>query len=125
MGLAWAAVVLRGILCWSRWRRWWFTTAADREHTFEGLVCFFEAAGGVVRIGRTDRMGALGRSQGKRFVLHSPVREFARHHGMVIAACQAGDAKRKGQVERPFRQLKEGFLPELSVTGPPRDPAAQ
>jgi transposase len=58
------------ILCWVRWRLWWFTAATDREHTFEGLVRFFEAAGGVPRIGRTDRMGALGRSQGKRFVLH-------------------------------------------------------
>ena len=24
------------ILCWSRWRLWWFTTSVDREHTFEG-----------------------------------------------------------------------------------------
>lgn len=109
------------ILCWSRWRLWWFTVCADREHTFEGLVRFFEAVGGVPRIGRTDRMGALGRSQGKRFVLHPPAREFARHHGIVIAPCQAGDAKRKGKVERPFRQLKEGFLPELGVSGPPAD----
>ena len=35
------------ILCWSRWRLWWFTTSVDREHTFEGIVRFFEAAGGV------------------------------------------------------------------------------
>jgi hypothetical protein len=41
----------------------------------------------------------------------------------VIAPCQAGDAKRKGKVERPFRQLKEGFLPELAIIGPPRDVA--
>jgi hypothetical protein len=48
------------ILCWSRWRLWWFTSSVDREHTFEGLVRFFEAVGGVPKVGRTDRMGALG-----------------------------------------------------------------
>jgi len=107
------------ILCWSRWRTWWFTTAIDREHTFEALARFFDAAGGVPRVARTDRMGALGASQGRRFVLHPPTLEFARHYGIEIRACQAGDAKRKGKVERPFRDLKESFLQELVVTGMP------
>jgi hypothetical protein len=49
-------VCFQAILCWSRWRQWWFTTSEDREHTFEGLVRFFEAAGGVPRVGHTDRM---------------------------------------------------------------------
>lgn len=100
------------ILCWSRWRTWWFTTSVDREHTFEAMARFFDAA-------RTDRMGALGASQGRRFVLHPPTLEFARHYGVEIKACQAGDAKRKGKVERPFRDLKESFLQELVVTGVP------
>ncbi len=56
------------ILCWSRWRMCWFTTSVDREHTFEGVVRFFEAAAGC----RTDRMGALGLSQGRRFKLYPP-----------------------------------------------------
>lgn len=107
------------ILCWSRWRLWWFTTSVDREHTFEGIARFFDAAGGVPQICRTDRMGALGLSQGRRFVLHPPTLEFASHHGTEIKACQAGDAKRKGKVERPFRDLKESFLEELVVTGVP------
>ncbi len=107
------------ILCWSRWRLWWFTSSVDREHTFEGLVRFFEAVGGVPEVGRTDRMGALGVSQGKRFRLHAPTIEFARHHGIEIKACQAGDAKRKGKSERPFRELKESFLTELDALGAP------
>ena len=107
------------ILCWSRWRLWWFTTSVDREHTFEGIARFFDAAGGVPLLARTDRMGALGLSQGRRFLLHPPTLEFARHHGVEIKACQAGDAKRKGKVERPFRDLKESFLQELVVTGVP------
>jgi transposase len=106
------------ILCWSRWRRWWFMTSEDRQHTFEGIVRFVYAAGGVPRVARTDRMGALGRSQGRRFRLHPPVLAFARHHGLVIQPCQAGDAKRKGKVERPFRQLREGFLAEQQLDPP-------
>ena len=112
-------VCFQAILCWSRWRLWWFTTSEDREHTFEGLVRFFEAAGGVPRIARTDRMGCLGTSQGRRFRLHPPALAFARAHGCEIRACQAGDAARKGKVERPFRDTKERFLVELDALRPP------
>ena len=52
-------------------------------------------------------------------MLHPPTLEFARHYGVEVKACQAGDAKRKGKVERPFRDLKESFLQELVVTGVP------
>jgi len=107
------------ILCWARWRMWWFTTSEDRQHTFEGLARFFDAAGGVPSACRTDRMGALGRSQGQRFVLHPPTVGFAAHHGVAITSCKARDAKRKGKVERPFRQLQETFLPEVELDGIP------
>lgn len=109
------------ILCWSRWRMWWFTTSEDREHTFEGIARFFDAAGGIPAANRTDRMGALGRSQGRRFVLHPPTIGFAAHHATTITSCKARDAKRKGKVERPFRQLQETFIPELEVDGIPHD----
>lgn len=114
-----AVVCFQVILCWSRWRCWWFTTSEDRQHTFEGLVRFFEAAGGVPRVGRTDRMGALGTSQGRRFKLHPPTHAFAQAHGIEIRSCQAADAPRKGKVERPFRDTKERFLAELVALGPP------
>ena len=109
------------ILSWSRWRMWWFTTSEDRHHTFEGIARFFDAIDGVPMACRTDRMGALGRSQGRRFELHAPTIGFAAHHGTKIASCQAGDAKRKGKVERPFRQLQETFLPEVEYDGIPVD----
>ena len=109
------------ILSWSRWRMWWFTTSEDRQHTFEGMVRFFDQIGGVPTVCRTDRMGALGRSQGRRFELHPPTVGFAAHHGMKITSCQAGDAKRKGKVERPFRSLQETFLPEVEHDGVPFD----
>jgi hypothetical protein len=98
---------------------WWFTTSEDREHTFEGMARFFDQIGGVPATCRTDRMGALGRSQGRRFELHPPTVGFAAHHGTKIASCQAGDAKRKGKVERPFRSLQETFLVEVEANGVP------
>lgn len=107
------------IMCWSRYRFWWFTTSVDREHTMEGLVRFFEHVGGVPSVARTDRMGALGTSQGRRFVLHPPTIDFASHHRCEIKACQARDAKRKGKIERPFFDLDASFFEELSVLGPP------
>jgi len=113
-------VVFQAILCWSRIRLWWFTTSEDRNHTFEGLVRFFETIGGVPRIGRTDRMGALGSSQGRRFKLHRETVAFAAAHGIEIRACQPADAARKGKVERPFRDTKERFLAELDALGPPQ-----
>jgi transposase len=107
------------VLCWSRHLFWWFTTSVDRQHTFEGLLRHFEAAAGVPKLARTDRMGALGTSQGRRFSLHPPTVAFAAHHDTEIKTCQAGDAKRKGKIERPFRGLEISFLEELAVLGPP------
>ena len=109
------------ILSWSRYRMWWFTTSEDRHHTFEGIARFFDQIGGVPTACRTDRMGALGRSQGRRFELHSPTVGFVAHHSTKITSCQAGDAKRKGKVERPFRSLQETFLPEVEFDGIPVD----
>lgn len=107
------------ILSWSRVRIWWFARCIDREYTFEGLVRFFEFVGGVPQVIRTDRMGALGTSQGRRFRLHPPAHDFAQFCGTEIRTCQAGDAKRKGKVERPFRDVKERFLEECAATGAP------
>ena len=107
------------ILCWSRKRMWWFTTSEDQNHTFEGLALAFECFGGVPAAARTDRMGALGTSQGRRFKLHGAAVHFAAHYGTKITPCRAGDAKRKGKVERCFRQLRETFLPEVEAAGVP------
>ena len=71
------------------------------------------------KVARTDRMGALGKSQGRRFSLHPPAAAFAQFHGVEIKACQPADAKRKGKVERPFRDVKERFLEECAAMGPP------
>jgi transposase len=118
----WPGLVCFGaILSWSRQRVWWFTTSQDRHHTFEGLARFFETVGGVPGACRTDRMGALGTAQGRRFRLHPPTVAFAAHYGTKITTCRARDAKRKGKVERPFRQLQETFLPEVEADGIPAD----
>jgi transposase len=109
-------------LCWSRHKHWWFAESIDQPHTLEGLAGFFDAVDGVPGIGRTDRMGQLGQSRGKRFVWHPIVFEFARHYGVAFKACAAGDAARKGKIERPFRDLKHSFLPEMDLD-PPADVA--
>jgi hypothetical protein len=46
--------------------------------------------------------------------------EFARHYGVAFKACDTADAARKGKVERPFRDLKGSFLPEMDLD-PPAD----
>jgi transposase len=107
------------ILCWSRYRHWWFAPSLDRCHTFEGLVRFFEEVAGVPGIGRTDRMGCLGQSRGKAFRFFPEALQFAAAHGFALKACATGDSKRKGKVEKPFRELKESFLEELVATGAP------
>jgi len=108
------------VLCWCRIKHWWFADSIDQPHTLEGLVGFFEAVGGVPAIGRTDRMGQLGSSRGNAFVWHPAALELARHYGFALKACQRGDAARKGKVERPFRDLKGGFLAEMDLA-PPAD----
>jgi transposase len=108
------------VLCWSRYKFWWFAPSLDQPHTLEGLVRFYEHVGGVPGIGRTDRMGQLGRSRSKGFVFHPVALAFARHYDLAFKACDAGDAKRKGKVERPFRDLKRGFLAEMDLD-PPED----
>ncbi len=108
------------VLCWSRIKFWFFAPSIDQHHTLEGLVRFFEHIGGVPAVGRTDRMGQLGTTKSKGFVFHPLALTFARHHDLALTACDAGDAKRKGKVERPFRDLKRGFLSEADLD-PPED----
>jgi transposase len=108
------------VLCWCRRKRWWFAPSIDQPHTLEGLAGWFDALDGVPAVGRTDRMGQLGQSRGRSFHWHPPVLEFARHYGVALKVCRAGDAARKGKVERPFRDLKAGFLAEMDLD-PPAD----
>ena len=106
------------VLCWSRRKRWWFATSIDQQHTLEGLAGWFDDLDGVPAVGRTDRMGQLGQSRGRSFRWHPPVMEFARHYGVALKVCRSGDAARKGKVERPFRDLKSGFLAEMDLDPP-------
>jgi transposase len=106
------------VLCWSRRKRWWFATSIDRDHTLEGLAGWFDDLDGVPAVGRTDRMGQLGTSRGRSFHWAPGVLEFARHYGVAMKVCKAGDAARKGKVERPFRDLKAGFLAEMDLDPP-------
>jgi transposase len=108
------------VLCWCRRKRWWFAPSIDQPHTLEGLAGWFDDLDGVPAVGRTDRMGQLGQSRGRSFRWHPVVLEFARHYGVALKVCPAGDAARKGKIERPFRDLKAGFLAEMDLD-PPAD----
>ena len=85
------------VLCWSRYKFWWFAPSIDRPHTLEGLVQFFEAIGGIPAVGRTDRMGQLGQSRGKAFVFAPAALSFARHYDFALKACEARDAQAQGE----------------------------
>jgi hypothetical protein len=67
---------------------------------------------------RAGCRGWGGRIGWARWVGRRAAVAFAAHHGMTIRACQPRDAKRKGKVERPFRQLREGFLAEQHLHPP-------
>jgi hypothetical protein len=70
-----------------------FAPSYDRAHTFEGLLRFFEAVGGVAAVGRTDRMGALGISRGRVYRLRRSPRlrhlPRLRAEGLQGTRCQA------------------------------------
>ncbi len=58
-----------------------------------------------------------GKASGSAWAAHSALvaaasadAEFVRRYGVKVKACQAGNAKRKSNIERPFRDLKESFL---------------
>ena len=79
----------------------------------------YEDLGGVPQRSRTDRMGALGTSQGRRFALHPPTVEFAVHHGTEIKACQAGTPNERERSSGRSGASECSFLEELAVLGPP------
>ena len=77
--------------------------AEDRHHTFEGIARFFDQIGGVPTACRTDRMGALGRSQGRRFELHPPTVGFAAHHAHEdrVVSGRRRETQRQGRASVP------------------------
>ena len=108
------------ILCWSRWRMWWFTTSEDRQHTFEGLVRFFEAVGGVPAACRTDRMGALGRRRADGSSCTRRRSAFAAHHGDEDHVV-SGAATRSARARSSGRSVscKRRSCPRSSSTASP------
>jgi transposase len=47
-----------------------------------------------------------------RPVLHDEFRAFKEHYGFDVFICASRDKERKGKVEKPFRYVEEGFLPQ-------------
>jgi transposase len=78
-----------------------------------GHVAAFHAFGGVPWRLVYDRQKAIAPIfiEG-RPVLHDEFRAFKDHYGFEVFVCQCGDKERKGKVEKPFRYVEEGFLPQ-------------
>ena len=70
---------------------------------------------------RTDRMGALGTSGGRRFKLHAAAVHFGAHYGTKITPCLAGDAKRKGRSSAASGSCARASCPK---SRPPASPQA-
>jgi transposase len=102
------------ILCWSRHRFWWFAASVDRAHSLEGLVRFFEDAGGVPGVVRIDNMGALVARAHPRLVLHPPAREFAATHGFTFAAAGRG-CRQQGQGRAAVPGAEGGAVPSAGA----------
>ncbi|MGH9360946.1 MAG: IS21 family transposase [Thermoanaerobaculia bacterium] len=45
-------------------------------------------------------------------ILHDEFRAFSEHYGFGVFVCESGHKERKGKIERPFRYVEEGFLPQ-------------
>ena len=110
------------ILCWSRWRLWWFTTSVDREHTFEGDRPVLRSCrrGPAVVSHRPD---GCARSVAGPTVQVAPadarVRPPSRHRDQGLPGRRREtQGQDRAAVPRPVR---ESFLEELVVTGVPDD----
>ena len=78
-----------------------------------GHVAAFHAFQGVPWRIVYDRQKAIAPIfiEGKP-VLHDEFRAFKDHYGFEVFICESGDKERKGKVEKPFRYVEEGFLPQ-------------
>lgn len=101
------------ILAWSRMQ---FLRAFSNQRLptlLWGHVAAFHAFQGVPWRIVYDRQKAIAPIfiEG-RPVLHDELRAFKEHYGFEVFICQSGDKERKGKIERPFRYVEEGFLPQ-------------
>ena len=64
---------------------------ATLSDSLGGWVRLFDAAGGIPQVYSTDRMGVLGRLQGRRFIMQPPVRDFAVLFNARDQGVSAGD----------------------------------
>ena len=70
------------------------------------------------RLGRTDRMGQLGQSRGKAFVLHPVALSFARHYDFALKACDAGTPSARARSSDRFATSSAGSSPRSTSTRP-------
>ena len=102
-------------LMWAR-----FVAQQDLATVLRCHVAAFEALGGVPEQILYDRMrtAVLGEVDERGIVYNDKLLALAAHHGFLPKACRPYRAKTKGKVERPFRYVREDFLPRPQLPQP-------
>jgi hypothetical protein len=92
------------------WAR--FVAQRDLATVLRCHVAAFEALGGVPEVILYDRMrtAVLGEVDDRGIVYNDKLLALAAHYGFVPRSCRPYRAKTKGEVERPFRYVREIFF---------------
>jgi transposase len=93
-------------LMWAR-----FVPHQDLQTVLRCLGAAFQTLGGVPAEVLFDRMKTAVQDEGDEGILYNrTLLAFAAHYGFGPKACRPYRAKTKGQVERPFRYVREDFF---------------
>ena len=94
-------------LIWAR-----FVAHQDLQTVLRCHVAAFEALGSVPTEILYDRMRTVVSGEDANGVVqfNTTLLELARHYGFLPRACRPYRAKTKGEVERPFRYIREDFF---------------
>jgi transposase len=105
-----AVVCFSFVLCWSRWRFFWFVEQMDRFMVMWCHRMAFEELGGVPAHILYDQMKQVVIAVlDSETVLQDDFARFVLHYGFSARVLEAGYKEGKGKVERPFQDV-ETFL---------------
>jgi len=94
----WAACTASGRFCaGSRPRQCGLPRRWTRPHTFEGLVALLRGSPGGWRDRAHNRMGALGRTRGRRTFPFAPSHALRSRPRLRLKACAPGTPRREGR----------------------------
>jgi transposase len=109
-GVLTAVICFSFVLCWSRWRFFWFVEQIDRFMVMWCHRMAFEELGGMPAHILYDQMKqvVIAVIDGET-VLQDDFARFVGHYGFSARVLEAGYKEGKGKVEKPFQDV-ETFL---------------